>query len=412
MPGFVITKPGIFFGETAMKILGSIALFPLLLLPVAEPSAMDLQELTDGKASINFRYRYEGVDQDGAVEDAAASTLRTRFTWLSVPVEGFTLGFEADYVSVVGEERYNSTTNGKTQYPVVADPGGFDLNLAYVGYAGDNLKVDLGRQRILHGSQRFVGGVGWRQNEQTYDALRLRSKPGEWSLDYSYVWNVNRIFGPDDGVQPSDWRGDSHLLVASRPLGEAHNLELFGYVLDFENDNGPPNSTSTWGIGYTGNFGNTKLTAVIASQSDFADSPLDYSAPYYLLEAAFKVNPVTITAGYEVLGSDDGTAGFRTPLATLHKFQGWSDKFLGTPARGIVDAYVGLKGRFNGISWNVTWHDFSAEEGSAGFGTELNLVLGYAISKKVSIQLKAADYQADSFAMDTTKYWLTTVVSL
>jgi hypothetical protein len=32
--------------------------------------------------------------------------------------------------------------------------------------------------------------------------------------------------------------------------------------------------------------------------------------------------------------------GFTTPLATLHKFQGWADKFLTTPVNGLADLYV------------------------------------------------------------------------
>ena len=35
----------------------------------------------------------------------------------------------------------------------------------------------------------------------------------------------------------------------------------------------------------------------------------------------------------------NGTIGFSTPLATLHKFQGFADVFLTTPASGITDAY-------------------------------------------------------------------------
>ena len=87
---------------------------------------MDLQKLSDdGKASMNFRYRFEGVDQDGIAEDASASTLRSRFTWVSGKSDGFSVGIETDYVSVIGSEDYNSTANGNGQFPVVADPEGF-----------------------------------------------------------------------------------------------------------------------------------------------------------------------------------------------------------------------------------------------------------------------------------------------
>ena len=59
---------------------------------------------------------------------------------------------------------------------------------------------------------------------------------------------------------------------------------------------------------------------------------------------------------------------FRTPLATLHKFQGWSDKFLVTPNAGLRDTYIGVKGKVQGIGWKLSWHDFGADEGGADFG--------------------------------------------
>lgn len=383
--------------------------FLTCLIPGASVSALDVKEFTGGKAALNFRYRYEDVDQDGIAENARASTLRSRLTWMSNESDGFSLGFEADYVSVLGSEDYNSTVNGNTQFPVVADPEGFDLNRAFVAYKGDGLDVEFGRQRILHGTQRFVGGVGWRQNEQTYDALRVRPVVGDWSIDYSYVWNVNRIFGPDDGAQPSDWFGNSHFLVLGRPVGVDHRVEFFGYLLDFENANGPPNSTSTWGAGYKGDFGKFKLSAMIATQSDYGDSPLDYSANFYSVQADVKVSSATLSFGYEVLGSDNGNVGFRTPLATLHKFQGWGDKFLSTPAAGINDAYIGVKGKISKVAWNVVWHTFGADEGGADYGDELDLVLNYQFNKTLSLQFKAADYSADSFGTDTTIFWLSTI---
>ena len=394
-----------------MQHRSGIALFIVLMISFPQAIALDLEQFAKGTSKFNFRYRYEDVDQQGMREDAGASTLRSRFTWSSGLVDKFQIGLEADYVSVIGAESYNSTENGKGQYPVVPDPEGFDLNRAYLRYVGDNTTVDLGRQRILHGGQRFVGGVGWRQNEQTYDALRIQPRAGQWSLDYAFVWNVNRIFGPDDGAQPADWQGNSHLFLASRPLGEGHKIQTFGYWLDFENDNGPANSSSTWGIGYEGRFGPAKLSATIATQSDYADSPFDYSAEFYALQADFSVSPLMLTLGYELLGSDDGTQAFQTPLATLHKFQGWNDKFLVSPSTGLRDLYVGVKGKVSQVTWNLMWHDFGADEGGADYGDEVNLVLGYAFNSAVKLQLKASKYNADEFATDTAKLWLTTTVS-
>ncbi len=380
-------------------------------------AASALEELrrgtAEGEVKLNLRYRLEQVDQNGIDDEATASTLRGRVTFTSAEMGSWQYGVEADYVALIGPEDYNSTENGRTTYPVVADPEGFDLNQAYIKYSGDGFTTTAGRQRILIGDQRFVGGVGWRQNEQTFDALRAEIKASEAiKIDYSYVWNVNRIFGPNDGAQPSDWRSNSHFLTASLEAAEKQTFEAFTYLLDFDNDNGVPNSTATYGLSYRGEFGPAKLNATYATQSDYADSPLDYDADFLAAGAAIKAGPVTLNAGYELLGSDDGNAAFRTPLATLHKFQGWADKFLVTPADGIEDIYFGLAGSLGPVKVAATYHDLSADEGSTDYGDEINLVANYSPAKGVNLQLKYADYSADEFATDTSKLWFSVIVNL
>ena len=398
-----------------MKMAITVTAGCLLFVSLSVANAADgLQGMiSNGDYKFDFRYRYEDVDQDNIDQDAGASTLRTRFTWTSATVSNFGFGLEVDHVTAIGSERYNSTENGNIQYPVVADPEGFDLNQSYVKYMGEKMTSTGGRQRILLGTQRFVGGVGWRQNEQTYDGIRAVFELVDTvSLDYSYVWNVNRIFGPDDGVQPADWHGDSHLLTLTWPVNETSKLEGFTYLLDFENGNGMPNSTATYGLGYSGAHGPLNLSVTYARQSDYKDSPLSYDADYFQLQAAYGFSSMTFTLGYEVLGSDDGMASFRTPLATLHKFQGWADKFLVTPANGIEDAYVGISGKLGPVALAATWHDFSAEESSGDYGTEFDLAATYAVHKNVTAQLKYANYSEDGFSTDTTKYWLSLMIKL
>ena len=370
------------------------------------PAAAGLKEaLREANASFDVRYRLEAVDQDGIHEQARASTARARLSWSTTPAEAFSVGVEADYVFTVGAENYNSTGNGRAQFPVVADPTGVDLNQAFVRYHGESLTVTAGRQRIGHAEQRFVGAVAWRQNEQTYDALRVQSAVGRLGLDYSYVGNVNRVFGPDDGAQPGDWRGNSHFLRASFAATEAHSLGAFSYLLDFENDNGPINSNATYGIEYQGTFGPFKALAAIGRQSDWGDNPVSYEAPYYLLEGRWQRNGSGFAVGHEVLGSDSGRAGFRTPLATLHKFQGWSDKLLVTPPDGVRDSYLRGSTRIGPVTVAAALHDFRAAEGGTRYGREADVSMAYSW-RNVAMQLKLARYRAEELASDTTKAWL------
>ena len=382
----------------------------LSLQPFVATSADDAtsvsQIFTDGSASTSFRYRYEMVDQDGIDKDAGASTLKSRITWKSAAYNGFTAGIEVDNVTVIGNESYKTPTNGMAGYPIVADPKGTDVNQAFVGYSASSYSGKLGRQRILHAGQRFVGGVGWRQNEQTYDALSV-SVPslGAVKVDYSFIWNVNRIFGPvDSAVQAKQWGSDSHALLASYSPSKGHSLTGYAYLLDF--DNAAANSTSTYGIDYKGKFGKTAVAASYAVQSDYADNPSSFDTDYLFLELSTPVSGATVALGYELLGGDEGV-GFKTPLATLHKFQGWADKFLGTPGTGLEDVYLKVAGKISGIPVAVFYHEFTADEGGADLGSELDIVGTYKINKNLSAQLKYASYSAESHATDTDKVWLT-----
>ncbi len=397
-----------------MKTLNTIAVIAVIAtvqIPT-QASAGFADSLANTKPALDLRYRLETVDQEGIDNNAQASTLKARLSWIMPAAEGFSVGVEGDNVFVIGDERYNSTANGRTEFPVVADPAGFDLNQAFLRYRDNSLTVTLGRQRVLHGTQRMVGGVAWRQNEQTYDALRVQSTHDTASVDYSYVVNVNRIFGPDDGVQPATWESNSHLFRGEFKPAEGHAFGIFVYLMDFENDNGPPNANRTYGVDYSASFGAFGLSAAIARQSDWADNPRAYDAAYYTIEGRVKGGPVTYTAGYEVLGSDEGAAGFRTPTATLHKFQGWSDKFLATPPAGVKDFYVKAATKIGPASVGVALHDFSAVEGGADYGREVDLSVSCPLGANFGLLFKWARYNAAEHATDTTKGWIVVTYKL
>ena len=306
---------------------------------------------------VDMRLRYEGVEQVGFKEDAEALTSRLRAGLQTAPwhktsflAEGVWVGDPVD--------NYNSTTNGQTQYPVVADPANFTAvnRFEVINQSLDHTTLTAGRQRIVMDDQRFVGNVGWRQNEQTFDGLRAQLAEPSIKADVAYASQVNRVFGPDSPA--GRWHGDVVLA----------------------------NVAKTWSAG--------TLTVF----------------DYYLLEGGLEIKKVTVGVGYEVLGSN-GAIGFATPLATLHAFQGWADKFLTTPAAGIDDGYVklgytlGMHGAFKSLSALGWWHDFTADRGSSHYGDETDLQL-VAKTAKMALTLKYADYTADKLYTDTTKLWL------
>ncbi|MGQ0428640.1 MAG: alginate export family protein, partial [Gammaproteobacteria bacterium] len=316
----------------------------------------------DGKAGLDLRYRYESVEQDDKPLAAGANTLRLRLNLATGAVNGFSALAEFDHLQAVGGEHHDDTRNGLVAYPVVADPEGTDLNQAYIQYAGPKgTMLRLGRQRINLDNERFIGAVGWRQNEQTYDAFRVETKalPGA-VLNYAYIDRVQRVFGPDPGTPPAHLDGASHALtvkLTSLPVGA---ISVYGFHLDF--DNAPQLSSSTWGARYDGNrkIGgdwNFTWTLDYARQQDAGANAASIDAYYNLAEVALRSANLGFTAGRELLSGERGTftattnPAFQTPLATLHKWQGWADKFLTTPSAGIEDLYLGANAKFRG--WNA-----------------------------------------------------------
>jgi hypothetical protein len=398
----------------------SCYILPVLLCAAGATQAQDgsvdtLTEMaTKGSANLDFRYRYENVDDDSKNRTASANTLRSRLTLASASWSGFSGLAEVDNVWNFGSDNYNSTENGNTQYPVIADPEGTDLNQVWLKYTGGSYDGTAGRQRILHGNQRFVGGVAWRQNEQTYDGFRAHWDPIEkLKLDLSYVYNVNRIFGPDDGANPADLEGDNFFFRTDYQLLENHKVAAFGYFFDIDADGpyGPGktvnNSSDTYGIEYQGKFNWLSVAAAYATQSEAGDSELDYDADYYMVELGASFKAINLKAGYEVLGSDNGV-GFSTPFATLHKFQGWADMFLSTPGDGIEDLYGSVGGKLGPVKLAAIYHDFQAEDSSEDFGTELDLVASWSLTDKLSMQAKYASFDSDSDRYsDTEKVWFT-----
>lgn len=380
----------------------------------AENSKSFVDSIKDGKATVDFRLRVEDVSQEspGSDLEATATTLRTRLTFETGRYLGFGGLIEFDSVSELDEVDYNAGP-GRPVFPgaaTILDPEGEDLNQAYISYANSSTTVKYGRQRILLDNQRFVGGVGWRQNEQTYDAFSINNTSIEkLNVFYAYIHNVNRIFGDD--VAAGDQDMATHLLNAKYDLGTVGSLTGYKYLID--NESAPDFSSDTTGIRFTGKTGNFGYTAELASQSDAGDNPAGYSASYGLLEGSLALAPITLKAGYELLGSDGSAGQFITPLATLHAFQGWGDVFLGGGSGnipgGIEDLYASLSGKMGPVTATIVYHQLGSDDSSVLGTNDLGSEIGVALSGKagpVGLLMKFADYSADEFGADTTKFWV------
>jgi hypothetical protein len=370
--------------------------------------AEDASNIVDGgKAYGDFRLRFESVDQDNDLKDAEALTLRSRLGYTTGSFSGFSGLIEFEDSRVVGGvDDYNDGLGSNPGYSVIADPETTELDQLYLRYASESLDSKLGRQVITYDNQRFVGHVGWRQDRQTFDSLRLSGTLAEeLVVSYSYIDKRNRIFAEERDVDSRD-----HLLNIGYKSSAG---KLIGYSYLLQEDTSTEKSFDTYGIRFAGARSTGEMTyhyvVEYAIQDNSEIGNPDFEADYYILSGGIEYSGVTTILGYEVLGSDDGNYGFSTPLATLHKFNGWADRFLTTPDEGLVDLSIGVSGKLWKGKWSLTYHDFEADEASAtvdDLGDEIDASYDMAFNQHFSGGIKYADYSAGDINVDTRKYWL------
>ena len=372
------------------------------------------------KPLLDFRLRWENVDQDGIAKDANAVTLRGR-AGAEITAGDFKLLGEAEGTAPI-VDHYFSGLNSKTQYPLVGDPKNAEINRLQLQYKGiKKTTLTVGRQRINIEDQRFVGAAAWRQNEQTFDAARVEYGDAKGlQLDLTYAWSDRTIWGVEGkGVRQQAISGDNVFAVASypTPIGK---LTGFAFLVDQDEAvvQNFRQSSQSYGVRLAGSrplSKPVKLTYALsyARQSDYHHNPNNYHADYALAEAGLEVWAWKIGLGYELLGADKGLAftSFQTPLATLHKFQGWADKFLTTPPNGIQDYYAqagyGWKKKLglDAINTQVVYHRFDSDRLNLHYGNEWDALVS-AKKGKWTATAKFADYNAKQFATDTRKLWL------
>lgn len=367
--------------------------------------------------SLDARLRYEGVDQP--VTDADALTLRLRPGITIGTSSGFSVLVEGEGTLAMVDDYRDMPFAPLNGYSVVPDPENIDLNRAQIQYKSKAVTLTAGRQRINLDDQRFVGSVGWRQNEQTFDAVRAEGTIGPVTLDGTYAWSQRTIFGIDAGPRQA-YSGDYFFGGAGVGVGPL-KIKGFAYLLDFDaTEPVAATSTQTYGVRATAAFklgGKTTLDLMgsYASQSDYKLNPGNYSADYIAAEGKLGFGPIALTAGYELLGSDNGAA-FQTPMATLHKFNGWADVFLSTPGAGLEDIYAGISAKLPvaalpGLNAAVIYHEFDSDVGGIGYGSEWDAQIGFKLLKQVGVLFKYANYNAGSTQsfgadVDTEKLWI------
>lgn len=359
------------------------------------------------RISGDIRARYEFREQD-TQDPSHALTVRGRLGLTLGDFNGFSAFIEGEGTqSIVDDFRSNPTSSNSTSpyvdgNTVISDPDNFELNRAWIQYKKDGFFAKVGRQRIIRNDSSFIGNVGWRQNEQTFDAAQLSYSKDNFSISYVYSNRVQRIFGADandalPGPPLNDFEGEFHLLDASYKL-DSGTVGGYVYLIDVEN-NGNVGESNTYGAFYKSD----SLHVEVAGQSGASSLAAgDYDAIYGHAVYTQKTGNSSFSLGVEYLGGN-----FKTPFGTVHAFNGFADAFIlnriglsnnGGSYDGITDIYAEYtqKGLPAGLVFKSFVHYFMDDSLSQTYGYEVDAVLIKAFTPNLKGIVKAAYFNAEN----------------
>ena len=349
------------------------------------------------KPSLDIRARYEFGDADGK-DVSHAFTFRERLGLKTQAWNGFSAFIEGEFSQAAVNDYHGGAVGADPFDPantLIADPETNELNQAYIQYEGFDTAFRLGRQRIIYDNSAFIGNVGWRQNEQTYDAFSVVNKSIDGLVfNYAYVNGVNRIFGSDATDLPNvaDLGSSLHLLNGSYSGIEGLKLGAYAYIMNFEDIGSWDNNT--FGVSAKGDVIGLTLYGELAYQ-DKAGVSGEEEALYAHTTATKTFGTQSVTLGMEYL-----EAGFKTPLATLHAFNGFADGFVAGRTNGnhngLADLYVSHTiPIFYGMKWTNVLHAFGDNNLSTGYGWEYNSVLVKKFDDHFTAIAKFAQFESD-----------------
>ncbi|MFZ2406857.1 MAG: alginate export family protein [Methylobacter sp.] len=370
----------------------------------------------NGAVKVDLNYRYENVDQDrGAPKTANANTARLRAGLLSPTFHGLQ-GYAEYEGNLAMQDDYNSTRNNNTRYSTIADPEKSELNQLWISYSGiPDTVIKGGRQRIKLDDDRFIGNVGWRQMETTFDSVLVTHNNQQLfglTVNAGYIGNVQTFTATTENIE-------APILNVNYKVGDYGNLVGYGYWLNYTERENYEKSSQTYGIRLS-NFqkpGDTlKLndnyglvyTAEWSRQLDYGHGPTKYEADRFNLMGGFTAYNFTFQGAVEQLDGKGANKTFDTPLGTNHAFQGWADLFLVTPNDGIRDVFgtaIATMDRGNVVLTGV-YHDFTDDSGRLHYGKEWDFSALKKFGKHYSVLAKYAYYDADQFSTDTQKIWV------
>lgn len=290
-----------------------------------------------------------------------------------------------------------------------------------------SLALKIGRQELLYDDQRLLGNLDWLQQARRHDAAVLKLTAAGWNVHAGFAYSQNKenatgtVFA---ATPPGAYAGNTNAGVMYKSFEYLHashthakgavSFLLFAdqfnkYHSSVEN-NAPVKvwDKGTWNRLTTGLYGTHQINAlslVTAAyyQAGKTAAGQKLSAALFSAQGLFNLSSrwaVGAGVDYTTGGTSGNTSHAFDPLyGTPHKFWGFMDYFYAGSAfggKGLADYY--LKATYKPASqWLVSLyaHRFASAsvvfDGlgnrlSKTFGTEIDLVANYTLTKYISFE--------------------------
>ena len=369
------------------------------------------------EAGLMIRPRFEYREMDG-LKASSALTVRARPSLRLGKGAPLSIFAEVEATRALVDD-YQSNPLGGPQtkpfnpgYTVIGDPEHEEVNQLYATLnfiEGVGLKV--GRQRMVRNNMAFIGHVAWRQTDQTYDAVEFSYRgDSDFSASYAYANRVQRIFGqtsPAD-LPLEEFEGDFHFLDASIPTSFGPIAAYFYHIdLDERLELPAPAQNALANVGESTTIGLSTTQGPLYLEAAYQDGESalqdgSYEAFYGHVKYTKKVDEVAYFGGIEYWSD-----GFKTPLATVHLFNGFADSVVlqriglnnaGGLFEGMFNPYLGFSTPLpGGFVLKGFFHYLADESVSKVYGSEVDAVLVRKISDNASLVVKGAYFMGDEF---------------
>jgi hypothetical protein len=371
------------------------------------------ESLAHGRFTLELRPRYNRIDETDHRERTEGVTVRALAGWRSAPYRGLRFTLEAIHADHIGARDFNDDPArlATSPYPLLPDPRYSGVNQAHVEYAGEPLRLRLGRQVVRVDHQRWVSDNNFRQIPQVFDGIAAAyTGIDNTQLEASRFWRVRTTSGVVNSLRLSALR------AAWNPLA-GHSLSAYAYFHD-QAQNGAftgfaDNSYRVAGAkaeGTAARFGAIELPYLVeyAQQRPYANGDSRVHASYRRAGAGVGSARWTARYDYEVKGSNSGRYGLQMPLTDFYAFNGWTLHFFNTPRAGLRDQWLTLRYALGNFTLYAESHRFRADYGGAGLGRENDAGLTCEL-ENWSVRLQHARYDPGAGTPDPgiRKTWLT-----